>query len=619
MSVTITYSEKSLTPSAITSTPAADGNNVITINKGETVTFTSENATSLKYSTDLENYTTEPSNTYTFTPDETIETFHIFPLDQDGNAYDGETEGFEDLSFLGSIQVNIVAPEQVVSAPVAVNEEIEIVRGKSITFSSRYAAKLKIEVDGQDAQTIDGNEYVYTPTEASIITVTPIGADGNEYADCALMVSVSFKAAPLCGTVTFDPADGSAVFPGSAVTISCENAVKIVYAVGNGAETTVDGASAQVTINEACTITAYGVNADGIDSDIAEASYTIKEADKYALVNDMSQIKSGAKYILLGVSSSTNKVALMGAVSSTGKYRDVVFLNEKTDIISLTPNLKNVAVFTIESQSNGKYTIKVDGEDYLGVKSISTTSNVDFSYYTTPDNNTYFTLTLKDNGTIAIQNGNYLQFNGNNGTERFKPYTGSQTNPYLYRLIDEEYAEAPSALYIHGHFWDRYYKFDEPVEMTAEEGGKVFTATNILIGGNSEAIADGKPLSYVFSDAKAESAAPESRAADETIDWSAINGNVYHQNGVTHTANTEKHAEIEPFEVSEGHYDFTADFSGFAPKFTVTENTTTGVENIAIDASEAEYFNLQGVHVAEPTNGIYIRRQGKTVTKVFVK
>ena len=48
MSVTITYSEKSLTPSAITSTPAADGNNVITINKGETVTFTSENATSLK-------------------------------------------------------------------------------------------------------------------------------------------------------------------------------------------------------------------------------------------------------------------------------------------------------------------------------------------------------------------------------------------------------------------------------------------------------------------------------------------------------------------------------------------------------------------------------------------
>lgn len=49
---------------------------------------------------------------------------------------------------------------------------------------------------------------------------------------------------------------------------------------------------------------------------------------------------------------------------------------------------------------------------------------------------------------------------------------------------------------------------------------------------------------------------------------------------------------------------------------------STGIENIAIDNDEnapVEYFNLQGVKVANPANGIYIRRQGNKATKVLVK
>ncbi len=43
-----------------------------------------------------------------------------------------------------------------------------------------------------------------------------------------------------------------------------------------------------------------------------------------------------------------------------------------------------------------------------------------------------------------------------------------------------------------------------------------------------------------------------------------------------------------------------------------------GIEGVEIDNSNApvEYFNLQGVRVAEPTNGFYLRRQGTEVTKV---
>lgn len=45
-----------------------------------------------------------------------------------------------------------------------------------------------------------------------------------------------------------------------------------------------------------------------------------------------------------------------------------------------------------------------------------------------------------------------------------------------------------------------------------------------------------------------------------------------------------------------------------------------GVADVVIDENAAaEYFNLQGVRVANPENGIFIRRQGNKATKVLVK
>ena len=48
---------------------------------------------------------------------------------------------------------------------------------------------------------------------------------------------------------------------------------------------------------------------------------------------------------------------------------------------------------------------------------------------------------------------------------------------------------------------------------------------------------------------------------------------------------------------------------------------TSGIEIITVDdANEpAEYYNLNGVRVENPTNGIYIKRQGAKTTKVYVK
>lgn len=51
-------------------------------------------------------------------------------------------------------------------------------------------------------------------------------------------------------------------------------------------------------------------------------------------------------------------------------------------------------------------------------------------------------------------------------------------------------------------------------------------------------------------------------------------------------------------------------------------NAVSGIEDVVVDSDNnapVEYYNLQGIKVENPENGIYIRVQGNTVTKVLIK
>ena len=53
---------------------------------------------------------------------------------------------------------------------------------------------------------------------------------------------------------------------------------------------------------------------------------------------------------------------------------------------------------------------------------------------------------------------------------------------------------------------------------------------------------------------------------------------------------------------------------------TYAAKADTAIDGIEIDENApVEYFNLQGVAVENPSNGLYIRRQGKNVSKVYMK
>ncbi len=57
-------------------------------------------------------------------------------------------------------------------------------------------------------------------------------------------------------------------------------------------------------------------------------------------------------------------------------------------------------------------------------------------------------------------------------------------------------------------------------------------------------------------------------------------------------------------------------FGGF--EFTSTGGSAAIDDILSEDNAPVEYFNLQGIRVANPENGLYIRRQGKNVSKVIL-
>ncbi len=52
---------------------------------------------------------------------------------------------------------------------------------------------------------------------------------------------------------------------------------------------------------------------------------------------------------------------------------------------------------------------------------------------------------------------------------------------------------------------------------------------------------------------------------------------------------------------------------------TLPEGANLGINDIHVDNVPAEYYNLQGIKVANPENGIFIRRQGNKAEKIYVK
>ncbi len=346
--------------------------------------------------------------------------------------------------------------EAFTTEPTAVNDEISVVKGSEVTFTAKNAAQIKYTIGEQLQETVEGEFVTLSFSEDAIVTLEAYDTEGVKKQDAMYMITI--VAAPECGEVVFNPADGRAVDSGTNVIISCENA-------------------------------------DGKESAVATASYTIKERPAEGSVmfdfTSPDMLAAASKEVTPGNGTSkTGPNSLIG-VSFTVDGFTIAF-GEGTTADGGKP------------QNGPRYWEKTDGSRHIRI-------------YT--DN----TITITAPAGSVINSISFTQNEG--GTAWHEPTV------------------APAGT------WD---------------DNKVWTRTE----------------------------AP----ANSIMRSQSDNGNTV----VMTMAGTVNFATVEVKYAAED---------------------TSGIESITVEESDApvEYFNLQGVRVDNPAAGLYIRRQGTSVSKVYIR
>ena len=236
-------------------------------------------------------------------------------------------------------------------------------------------------------------------------------------------------------------------------------------------------------------------------------------------------------------------------------------------------------------------------------------------------------------GEFKLTNGTWDVNYGSNGEALVagEPYQLAQkggnltvnvTNPHFVLDVatwtltvtgDVAEMEVPEALYlvgnIDGHNWD----IANAVPFTREEGTNTFKLTKAQI----VAAGDDTNYGYFSFITTCGSSWDEVNASDRfgatTPDAEVVapaTADVeWFQGGVNA-------GSAYAWKIAAGNYDITVDFDAMTVQIIASEE---GAIDIEVINSDARYFNLQGVEVPAPSNGVFIEVLGTQVRKVYVK
>ena len=305
----------------------------------------------------------------------------------------------------------------------------EVARGTEVTLSCENATEITYTVTptgGMASQptTVTANTAKVTINEACTISATAKNKEGVGTTE--FTAGYTITAAPLCGDITFSPADGSVVEVGSTVTISCENAAKITYTVTTGGvaedPVVVTGSSATVTINAACTITAKAENADGVATEEFSASYTLPVLKGYTLFTDYGAGDSvpDGDYIFVGKVTKGDKTYYMEGQNGTNGYRTATEVTPNDGVISVKESFE----IHIQKESNSNYSLITKDGKYLYDESKNLKEGTDTKW------KGIWTPSVKDGNLVFKTGSNYLCFNAS--SPRFKTYSSIQAYFSLY-------------------------------------------------------------------------------------------------------------------------------------------------------------------------------------------
>lgn len=420
-----------------------------------------------------------------------------------------------------------------------------------------------VQNSAKDYEFSIGAEYfvMYNSTNTGVIEFTGI----DIYLD-KTPVDPNQPAAP-----TFTP-DGGEVDANTTVTITGDEktqSLKYWFGDDDTAATTVTGATANVTITEACTLNAVAIGEGDVKSDVKTATYTLTPA-----INTYKQITTeltSGKYVFMCGDNFVNPVLVSNRCNFTDDFTktdDQIVASEKYE-------------FTITVEGEYATIQSVDGK-YLGINAATNNYFTQGADALTDNFKWKFTV---DNGVVtftsAISDTNVLaQHKGSSGLySNFAPgVIEGSVYPTLYKLYVAP--EAPAAPELDG------------VELT----GNKITGSTLKFKS-----VEGVSVYYKINETAAES------APRRVID-AAAEGYTKYTEPVTLTTKMT------------GVSFFAQDDATGAQSDVVTYDIDllSGIAGIEAEAGEAVYYNLQGVRVDNPIKGLYIRVANGKSSKVVL-
>lgn len=433
------------------------------------------------------------------------------------------------------------------------------------------------------------DEYAEEAVTLTIDANTTVTAYINDEANAVTKTFTVAKIADL----TVNPAFG-AVIEGSTVEISTATEGALLHGfIGANA---LEGVAMPYTfsVTEPTEVNVWAENPRYLDSEVLEGAYTIRipsATPKWEAVTSVDQLLDGDIVTFTAKEYITAKVSIpavvMNSYNSGSSYIDCAAYELSDGEFSVSPY-----EFTIRKADNGEFLfMNADGK-YLTHS--GTKNTLDFS-----DSATSVSVEFGSDGNAVVAvpgTTTYkLQYYPQNSkgsfdytTLRFSFYTTGQQNVYMYRQLQST-PVAPARPTIDG---------------IENDNDKL----NLNVGDQlTVRCEEGSTIAYIEESLTPAAIAP--RAASATAEWVNTGENPY-----TYTVQN-LGTRLSFAAVKNGVYSEPS-------VLTISDSgITTGIEGIEAEAAEAavEFFNLQGVKVNNPVNGLYIRRQGSKVEKVVVR
>lgn len=463
-----------------------------------------------------------------------------------------------------------------------VDEIIEVSAGEKVSFTARNATEIiaEISVDGAESvmAEVEGETFEYVmPADAKDVIIELLASDelGNSVEATYML---SRKAAPALGEILFTPASGEIV-KGSTVTVTCENAVKIEYMIGDDV-VTAEGDKVSFEVNEDCEVYVIAYNADNESAD-ATATYTVVDAPA------------------TGVSAFDFTVENAHGLTTTSNSQEYETKKNITD----EANHVHIDMNGVEGFRHWKKSSSYELRVY---KTGSLTVSVPAGHKITSIS---FTGTAGDN------------FKESHGTLENKVWTPDEGKAYNYVTFTATHTSGNKALTAINVEWceANIAGMPELITVTNHDGSTLDHNSTVNVEFGTE---NWPQLTLSHSDKTVEifySFEPATQALTPAVKR-AIDATETANQTIEHFRGHDfKKANDELVISTAGTLHYFARTNGVAtPINNVTFTTTTGIEDVAVDGEgddDAPVYNIYGQRVGENYRGIVIKNGRKFVRK----